>query len=618
MKSLAGYVLILIIAAAAHGWGRKLIELSRLPEPEKEEALFYPALLGLGVMGLLLLLAGVLNVFRPLVLWGILGWGIVLFLPFKGRNVLQYVPTSNNDGKILKFVLLGISFVILWIMLLRLNVPAVTADELAYHLSLPKVFLLKKSIFFSPYHVNSVFPLLGDLLYSWGILLGNEIASKGVHFLFGILTALCLFSLSRVLLPETPAIWAPLLFLTVPGIHHQMALANNDLALTAFLTASTWALFKWNGHREKGWLIAAGIFSGFAMGVKYTALLNLPVQFLLIAWLCFSKKRIKVKGDSPQGTVPSLLLFGAVIFLVSLLWYLRSFLHTGNPLYPYLTSLLGGTGLENPLHLEGKGLGKDWKALLLLPWNMTFHPEAFGGMSNQWGPVFLGFLPAIFIARRKEAGRQPLLGICFLSTLIWFFSKQNLRFLLPALPFYCLIICSLLAGCFKRGKILRRSTQVFFGSCLLLYLGIALFQFREDFQAAFGLESREMYLKKKEPSYESAIFLNQSLGKKSKLLSQENRAYYFDGELVRERAYRRLTRYDQRYAGREGEFLGALRTDGFTHLLILKGKRGGDADDFLNKFIESSPEPVLVKRNSFGKDSEYFLYELFTARSQGS
>lgn len=604
----------LILFLSAWGWGRSLLKFFRFSFTDRSDSITFSSLLGLGTLGNLLLVFGVTHLFYPGLLWGLLACGVIL-------SFLWLWESGGRDFKLKKrggfgkdnFSTLygGAVLLILVFTFLRLRVPAVVGDELSYHLYLPKMFLLKHQVFFWPYHVNSVFPLLIELLYSYGVNLGSEFAAKSVHFLFGILTSFSLYSLSRDILKKPSPGWAGMLFLTVPIVSHQMGIAKNDLALTAFVTAGYACLFHWNSEKKNSWLVLAGVFSGFSMGVKYLGLFWMSVQLVLVTGLGLSQ------GKSFKKILGFLFLFVGPILGVSSVWYLRSYLYTGNPIYPYLTSWFGGVGLENSLQLEGKGFGKDIAAFFLLPFHATFKPEAFGGLSNQWGPLFLGFLPWLYKVKPRTREWKAVLIITLLSTLLWFLSKQNLRFLLPVLPFFCLIVVGALRALQESDVDFKRWASGFFLLGILLHLGVLVFQFRDDYRVVLGLEGREDYLRRKVPVYEVAEFLNHEKRRSFKVLSSEHRVYYFNGEVVREKAYRRLHHYDKPSKNRGREWYQKFLEEGFTHLLVARSSEE-PAENPLRNLIQDPSFPKngrrLVKQVRLSKSPwgpmEYELYEL--------
>jgi hypothetical protein len=564
IPALFSLIVLFAMVISSAGWGYLFLRLGRFDFGCSSERLAFSSLLGFGLIGYLVLAMGLTGFLYSSILWMILISGCFLSVPaFYFQTSSTNTPCvlkENQVYRIVTWIILGGSVLA---ALIRLNVPPTTADELTYHLFLPKLYLLRHAIFYLPAHVNSVFPLSTELLYSFGIALRSDIAIKGVHFLFGGVTAWLLFLFSKRYFKDIPPFWAPLVFLTTPIINHQMGLANNDLALTAFLFGAYFGIFRWMERGEIKWLVLAGALSGFAMGVKYLALFAIAIQFfILIVYSVMNRlplaKMIRV-----------FFVFALSIFLVGAVWHIRSFLYTHNPIYPYLTKFFSGTGLESPLRLEGKGFGKGPLAFLLLGWHMTYYPDKFGGVSNQWGPLFLGFLPWLALVRRQEKEWRYVLLFTGMTFLLWFLSKQNLRFLLPALPFCCLLVAAVLKDLMSRSLWVQKVSKILFLLFLGLDLAIAGFHLRRDYRVALGLEKKEEYLAREMPIFRVAAYLNKMPNAQAfKILSQDQRGYYFEGEAVREVAYRKLSHYDKVFEGNPQEFYKKLREEGFSHLLI--------------------------------------------------
>jgi hypothetical protein len=618
VRELLGLVTLGLLLYSAMGWGKGVLGWFRWEFRSRAESFVMSTLVGFGVIAFALLAFGLAGLFYPALLWAVLLAGGIFAL-MRGVNPFHSGTLSESWEQWKKLdhytrALVVLCVVILVITVLKLRLPPTTADELSYHLSLPKTFLLKHSVFYWPYHVNSVFPLLTELLYTYGVMLSSAAAFKGIHFIFGILIGVSIYGMAREFFPGLRASWPVALFFAIPIVNHQMALANNDLALTAFLVGAYWALFRWTEKKESRWLGLAGALSGLAMGVKYLALFAVAVQLLLIL-------TESVRSQSGfRKTAVSLFLFSVFILIVGAVWYARSYFHTGNPIHPYLTSFFGGHGVENPLQLEGKGFGKDWKALLLLPWNATFHPEVFGGVSNQWGPIFLAFLPWSLWVPPKERGWWNSCFVAGLTFLLWFYSKQNLRFLLPALPFFSLIVVKTFEALRRKGEGVRWAANCFFLLFMGLYMAIPVYQLREAYPLIFGRESEEHYLSKRVGSFEVARFLNEEgKGKRIKILSQDQWAYFFDGEVVREKTYRMLSKYDTTFQGREREFYETLLNEDFTHLLIVE-KDGAQEVALLDRLVKLQTQgkekgPQLIQTRSFQSPEgtgmrSYSLYEL--------
>src|SRR4029077_7561620 len=94
---------------------------------------------------------------------------------------------------------------------------------------------------------------------------------------------------------------------------------------------------------------------------------------------------------------------------------------------------------------------------------------------------------------------------------------------------------------------------------------------RAHVAVALGLESRDAFLARNEPTYRAAQFVNERLPYQARILSEDFRGFYFRAEFTRENAFRRATNYAQQAAGAE-DFVPTLRAAGFTHLLLADAK----------------------------------------------
>jgi len=131
--------------------------------------------------------------------------------------------------------------------------------------------------------------------------------------------------------------------------------------------------------------------------------------------------------------------------LVGILWrfpfYLRNWLMLGFPIYPPSANCVEAFPCEIPfnggvasfhsyIHNRGAGLGRGLGALILLPFNLTYHAANFHGAGGI-GLTALALGPfGLIAAWRDDLGRSlALLGMAL--TTFWFFTQQESRFLIP-------------------------------------------------------------------------------------------------------------------------------------------------------------------------------------------
>lgn len=462
--------------------------------------------------------------------------------------------------------------------------PPTAGDALCYHLELPKRFLLERAIVFLPDSDNSTFPLLTEMWYLWALALDGPVAAQLVHWGLGLLLALATTTLATPILGRPWAWCAAAAVLLMPGVSNQMTAPLNDVAVAAIATlalSSWWRAAVDQEHPR--WYLLAGWYAGGALAIKYVAILYITAMIVVT---CVAVAR--------RGRWRSLIAGGAAAAAIAASvcgpWYLRSAWHTGNPVYPFFENSLACIR-QFSLFSEPKADRSSFRSphsspctasiphsavrisSALSPWQLTMHPERFGGRGHQLGILFLATLPGLLLCRRLR-GLRMLLSIGLLYFLGWYLLRPNVRFLLPIVPLLCVAVVWVWMECRRLPAGPRRCLVCLTAAMLLVSAAISPLRARERWPVALGIESREAYLLRREPSYQAAAWANALLAPDARILSQEQRAFYFNIRVARENVFRRRTHYDRRLAS-PGLLSQTLRAAGFTHLLLAEGLGGG-------------------------------------------
>ncbi len=152
-------------------------------------------------------------------------------------------------------------------------------------------------------------------------------------------------------------------------------------------------------------LVLAGLFAGGVAGCK---LIGLMFPILTAAGLLLLDRR----------RWRTSLAVAWIALLVALPWYLRSYLHTGNPFWPSFASLFGG-GVE--LNEQNANLIRElrghfavslsWPQFPLFPVYATFRGARYDGAFDPW---IVAWLPLAVVSRRPmvvNAGLWMSLGL---------------------------------------------------------------------------------------------------------------------------------------------------------------------------------------------------------------
>ncbi len=376
---------------------------------------------------------------------------------------------------------------------------------------------------------------------------------------FANLTALARPSLGR------RAWWAGAIVLLAPAVSNGMSAPLNDVALAAFGTAAVFAWVRLLDRPSIAAAAVAGVFAGLAAGVKYPALI---LFVLLVAATAFQRLRERPKGDMhPRRSWLALTaIYAAVAIAVGGCWYLRAYLHTGNPVYPFFRQVFGGAGLDEVLDPIKRPLAvTPWKLLLALG-PLTLQPDRFDSFSHQFGPIFLLFLPVALMERlpRRVLG---LAALAYLFLMLCLTQRQSMRFVLIALgPLAIAVAQGASAWCDRRTVPARLLMGVLLAA-LGLEAGLALARSRHMLGLVAGRESAESLLARREPTYVVGRWAGRNLPATAHLIGQDHRGFYIPRPYTMELAHRRRTGLG-RHGESSAEIVARLRESGFTHLML--------------------------------------------------
>jgi hypothetical protein len=315
-------------------------------------------------------------------------------------------------------------------------------------MALAKIYVRAGEIVPVPFIVHSNWPMNTEMLFSFGLLLGSDLIGHLVTWWMSLLTACGLYLFGKRFLDRRIGLLAAILYLTVPLVKRLSGTGLIDVSLPFYGSA---ALLAYGYARRKGslpWLALAGLFSGLAAGSKLMG----GAYPLLLGLLVVLELRIHVRMNW-RSSLTRLAVFWAAGFLMVGPWYLRSYLFTGNPIWPFLYQVFGGKywdALGHEYHMTS--LLEIWtvdlpfslKGLLQSFYYLIFEPVRLGGYHGGLGPVLLvllGFSALWVLAYRRVPRLIYLLALfCGLYYAVWFtVVSPQVRFLFVILPALVLI-----------------------------------------------------------------------------------------------------------------------------------------------------------------------------------
>jgi len=450
--------------------------------------------------------------------------------------------------------------------------PEIGKDALIYHLAVPKLTLAHGGFFPIPGNVFSGYPLLAEMHYLAALAAGGEALAKAMHFALLAGTLLGIGRISRLIRGNAFPVLAMLIFASIPAVFQVSHSAYNDLFVACFTLAALHAFLRWREGRLRGWLALAALFCGAAVACKYTALLLAPLGVLGVLWNHAGSRQ-------SRAALRDLVLYGLAFLAASGPFYLKSWVLTGNPFYPFLWGIFGGRGWDADqarlydLFVQNLGMGRTWKDYLLLPWNLSLRARtdspAFDGIL---GPIFLLTLPFLAGVRRWGAPLKVLLLYGAAAFCFWASSAQQTRYLIPLFAVLAAVVGVLLA------EYRDRSRPVFWLLALIVAGSMAFnaWEISREFAkvrplpAAAGLEDREAFLSRTLPLYPLYRDMNRELppGSRVMLVFVKNFTYLCERDCYADALFEARTLQKALAAADSPEAVRQrLRGEGFTHLM---------------------------------------------------
>ena len=580
------YALLAWISLAAVTFGALLLRPFRLTYRFPAERLIFAAALGFGVIAYATLALGLFHLLYPSVMYGLLV-ALTVAAVSEMRPLWQtltaylrraYAPTAAD---------LFLSAILLFLLtyhFLGTMLPPVFFDSLVYHLAMPKLYVLQHAITYCPYNFYSNFPFTLEMLYTFGLALDGAILVKGLNYVIHLLMLGGLYSFTRTYFSHRMGLLSVLIFYTIPWVGFTSFLLYIEIGLAAYFWLAMYALVNWTARRETGWIVLGGILTGFMLGIKYLAGQNaviLGVSLIAyVTWQAVQAKRLTGAAHSWQH-YRVVGYFALPALLVASPWYLKSWLWTGNPVFPflfggktwdlarlqqYLTYYQGGSGLMQLTQ------PRSW---LLLPWHLVF-PADKGNVSS--GPLMLIFLPLLVFCHRL----RPLISAFLLGSALfllgWASSSAQFRFLVPLFPFLSVVTAYALTETVlnaSRGWLKHVAWGVtgLFLLLNVLYVVTNLNDTFTPFGVITGTESRHDYLSRHLADlYPITQYANETLPAAATILYfGETRGYYADRKFIANSAEDQTVIVALASQARNAQDLrAALRDLGVTHIILNK------------------------------------------------
>ncbi len=558
--------------------------------------------LGYLVLAYLLLGLGLLGLLQPVPVLGVLV--VVLLVGLTASREL-YQDLYTVSSKLRCALLSSPARWLYWFVLLCTMASLVSAltppagldwDGLAEHLAMAKEWVEAGRIIPLWYEHHSQFPATLQMLYALTLLFRGAAAAKLFHFGFGLIALGAVFVLTRRHISSQAAPWAAAVLAATPVFSWLMGTAYVDLPIVACVLLSVHFFLEWISSGTVRDAALGGLLAGAAMAFKMQGISYFGLLVIFALYIAWRQRRQK----APRWRAVA--IFVAVGLLVASPWYIKSWVITDNPVYPFAYSIFGGEQWSAQQaewyrhHQLQFGVGElpsqevldalPWYKrtfvgprtplrLLLAPFKLTFNPPPFTDPVSpaaavaffSIGPLYLIFTPMLIAFSGRPAKLKVLLILFGLLWIWWLYSMQQSRYLLPTIALLAPVAAYVLHRCTQRKDVLRGTTLAVVAMWLGIILLIKAFSLCTTLPVVAGTVSHEQYLASSLEPYPVISYINSHTPPDAKVISYgEVRLFYLERDyLWGDPVYHRMIIYDTMTGPQE--LMAAYNRLGITYVL---------------------------------------------------
>ncbi|MBV9866751.1 MAG: glycosyltransferase family 39 protein [Abitibacteriaceae bacterium] len=468
-------------------------------------------------------------------------------------------------------------------------------DSLVYHLAAPRQYLRAHAIHELPYDHHTYFPFTMEMLYMLGLGLRGPVLAKLFHWWMLPLSCGAVVAMGQRHLSLRAGLWGAALFASLPVVQAEASTAYIDLGLTAYSCLAFLCFVNWLESDDRWWLAWSGVFCGFCLGIKY-------LGALIFGWLLLWAIGRQVMARKFDLKATSTFLIWALVLGGG--WYVRNWVWTGNPVFPFAYGLFHGRGWSPEMAAAYTadqikfGFGRSPLDWLWLPWRVAMTPLNAGAIAGKivglpfWplsdvvvdngtsglfevpglvlqtviGPFLLALGAPLLLVKRKPQIIEFILWSFAAFAVFWAATGQYIRYLIPQFALLSLACGWGVTIYLNRSAILKWAVSVSLAAWLSFGLVYNLWSFRNALAVISGQETPEAYLMHF-PAYEAMHWASTNTPPNARFaIYGEPRCFYLERDYFwADDQHNNLIDYSQVQSGTD--LVRELKRLGATHVL---------------------------------------------------
>lgn len=496
------------------------------------EKIWFSLSIGFAIISYGTYFLGLVGLLRPRILWILVG--IPALFSFRRISKFKNLPTVSFLHWSISEKIAGLLLIFNIIIFgLAAGAPPIAYDSVMYHLALPKLYLQEGRITFYPFINCSLWPALLEMFYLLPMSFGALETTQLIHWFMGVLCLGWIFQVGKMYYNRWVGLIAANILVNTILFKVLSVTALIDLGFCFFALLALYAFIQYREKKCAFWLFLSGIEAGLACGVKLTGIIWF-VSLLLLLFLQLQKKY------NIKKLIYELFIVIILFMIIMSPWFIRSYWHTGNPVWPFCYKLFNGPYWD-------VAQTKIW-----LSYGTAFMPDVtlIGTISNKIKALFslsgkyyfrFGFLFILFtmmsIVRKQQVFPNKIrtffyIIIIYLVQYVLFF-PNSVRYLIPIIPLMALAIAGGLYSLMKKNRYAN-----LFGYLLLIVL--ISFEFPafdkiiwKKIKTTIGFMSPHVYLQKNLEIYPISAWINENFKSGQKiLLLNDTRGLYINCDYV--------------------------------------------------------------------------------------
>ena len=386
--------------------------------------------LGFNLLALITLVMGSLKLLNPLSIWILLGFlasaGGLSVAPLLKAKLIFF-----RKNIIFNFILIGIA---LFTLGSALCLPYIW-DELTYHIALPFRWIEAGSLAVFEDNAFSGFPALPQLLFRLGVQNGGILFPRLLVWASYLSLFTAIYIYLKPYAHRFVVIFMTCMFIANPLVINMM----RSTYVEVFVMFNMLAALLLIRETKSSWktVFLCGVLSGGIVATKLTGIGVAAIVFIFL-WSKYQKS-----FATKRSTLFIYFTLGGIC--MALPFYLRPWLLTGNPFYPFLASWFGGSEAELLVakyhylmantHFGLRNLLGFFTVFILV----AFDNKSFDGMILGWAFIAFVLLGIWWLRNLRDEGKlywriKIYLPVAILFYYIfWFMTSQQTRFLQPLL-----------------------------------------------------------------------------------------------------------------------------------------------------------------------------------------